>query len=361
MKATLLKRFDSLMGPLLVRLFCKPNAARPVVRPQTVLVIRPGGIGDAVLLVPTLRALLTAFPDCRIDTLGEKRNAAAFQLCPGLHNVYCYDSPSGLAAVLRGRYDVVIDTEQWYRLSAVIARLIRAARSIGFATNERARLFTDSVHYSLHEYEAASFLRLLAPLVVKPAAEVAVPFLTLPPAAVLAARHLLAPLEGKRFVALFPGASVPQKEWGIDNFRATTVALAAAGIAVVVVGGGDARQAGEAIAAGGIALNLAGKGSLMESAAVIGEASVLLSGDSGLLHIAAGLGTATVSLFGPSDPAKWAPKGDGHRVFKSAHPCAPCSRFGTIPPCSVAHKCLDANPAHVVDAVMGLWEGYGKD
>ena len=355
MKATILKRLDAVVGPLLTRLFWTTRYPDVNTPPKSVLFIRPGGIGDAILLLPALKAMQTAHPGCRIDILAEQRNAAAFLLIPGIHAVHRYDAPSGLAAVLRGGYDVVIDTEQWYRLSAIIARSIRAPKTIGFATNERERLFSDPVSYSQQEHEACSFFSLLRPLGIEAPKEIALPFITLPADAVNAAKKLLAPLGGKAFVAMFPGASIPQKEWGIDNFREVASVLAAAGVAVVVVGGPDTRDAGERIAEGGLALNLAGKGSLLESAALIGEARVLLSGDSGLLHVAAGLGTPTVSLFGPSDPAKWGPKGEKHQVFNSELPCAPCSRFGTIAPCTTELRCMGATVSQVAAAVMRLW------
>lgn len=357
MKASLLKRLDALIGPWLTGLLGSREGLGSGAAAGSFLVIRPGGIGDAILLVPALRALQAAFPGCRIDMLAEKRNAAAFLLCPGLHAVHRYDSPSGLVSMLRGSYDVVIDSEQWYRLSAIIARTIRAARSIGFASNDRGRLFTDPVSYAQDQHEACSFFTLLGPLGIAPPDRITAPFLTLPTAAVHAAKRLLAPLGGKPFVALFPGASVAEKEWGSDRFRETASALAAAGIAVVVVGGEDCRAAAERIAAGGVALDLAGKGTLVESAALINEAAVLISGDSGLLHIAAGLGTPTVSIFGPSDPVKWAPKGELHLTISSALPCAPCSKWGTIPACTEKARCMDAaTPSEVVDAVQQLWE-----
>ncbi len=359
LKATLLKRLDAAVGPLLTRLLPKRGLPDSLPSPRRFLIIRPGGIGDAVLLIPALRALQEAFPGCSIDLFAESRNAAAFQMCPGLNRVLRYDSLPQVASVLRTTYDVVIDSEQWYRLSAVLARLVRARRSIGFCTNDRGRLFTDPVPYTFNDYELVSFFRLLAPLGVRPPRDTSAPFLSLPAGAKEGARRLLAPLEGKSFVAVFPGASVPEKQWGEDNFRHVAEGLVAAGIAVVVVGGDDARAVGERIARGGVALNLAGKGGLMESAAVLAEARVLLSGDSGLLHIAAGLGTATVSLFGPSDAEKWGPKGERHVEFTSSLSCAPCSRYGTIR-CSTGACCLDAAPSEVTAAMLRLCEKYRR-
>ncbi len=354
LQPTLLKRIDAIASPLLVHLLPRRRRPGTTVAPQSVLVIRPGGIGDAILLIPALRALQSAYPSCRIEILAETRNAAAFRFCPGLHAVHRYDAPGELRRVLGNRYDLVIDTEQWYRLSAVVSRVVRAGRSIGFATNERKRLFSDAVPYALDDYEPYSFFRLLAPLGITAPPELSVPFLTLPPEAVEGAERLLAFIGERPFVAIFPGASVPRKEWGIGRFRQIASSAVLAGYAVVLLGGEGEAEACEMIARSTGALDLSGKGSLAESAAVIGRAKALLSGDSGLLHIAAGLGTPTVSLFGPSDPVKWAPKGEWHRVFASTLSCAPCSRWGTIPACSHEGSCVDADPSEVSRALIRL-------
>ena len=51
---------------------------------------------------------------------------------------------------------------------------------------------------------------------------------------------------------------------------------------------------------------------------------LLLTNDSGPMHIAAALGVPTVALFGPTDPDKTGPYGDGHHVFRTQVDCAPC-------------------------------------
>ncbi len=146
------------------------------------LLIRPGGIGDAILLIPTLQYLRKIFPASSIDVLAEKRNAGSYDLCPEVDQVFCYDKARDFATVLRRRYDVIIDMEQWHRLSAIVARTIRSPMKIGFGTNDRSRLFTHSVDYSHERYELNSFLDLLASMEIEPPAVIAPPFLTVPPA-----------------------------------------------------------------------------------------------------------------------------------------------------------------------------------
>src|SRR6185369_3732997 len=126
---------------------------------------------------------------------------------------------------------------------------------------------------------------------------------------------LLEPLAGKRFVSFFPGASIPERRWGADKFRKVAELLAAIDVPIVVVGGQEDKGQGDVIASGGLGLNLAGRTSLSETAAIIESSALLLSGDSGVLHIAVGLGKRTVSLFGPGRAKKWAPRGERHIVI----------------------------------------------
>lgn len=266
LKTLFLKKIDPLIGGLLVRAL--PTTKPSLVAVSRILMIRPGGIGDVVHLIPCISTLHSAFPAAQIDILAERRNASAFDLCPGVGNVYCFDRISDIATVFCRRYDVVIDTEQWHRLSAVVARLIPAKLRIGYATNERAQAFQATVEYLQDELECFSFLRLLEPLGLMHAQAVPFPFLHVPQPAKIRSQHLLAGIS-KPLVTIFPGASISERQWGQERFAALAAQLARAGISVVVVGGSVDHDQGVVIARCGCGLNLAGKTSLAETAAVI--------------------------------------------------------------------------------------------
>jgi len=323
--------------------------------PRRILVIRPGGIGDAVLLMPALLALKKRYPQASLTVLAERRNGGAFALCPAVDRLLLYDTPAHLFSAIRGGYDLVIDTEQWHRLSAVVARLGSAGNSIGFATNDRSRLFSHQVGYSHDDYEADSFFSLLAPLAIAKPARLSLPFVTIPQQALERADQELAVPSGNRFVAIFPGASTPERRWGAERFRVVAERLGQKGIPAVVVGGKDDAAEGEVIVQGCGGVNLAGRTSLAETAAVLARSALLISGDSGVLHIAVGLVIPTVSLFGPGIEAKWGPKGEGHVVLNRRLSCSPCTRFGTTPPCPSGARCLaEITPEEVVRAAKEL-------
>ncbi|WP_226048236.1 glycosyltransferase family 9 protein [Geobacter anodireducens] len=352
----MLKLIDSVVGRTAAAIIPPPSFALQPHLPKSILVIRPGGIGDAALLAPALHALQRSYPGVSIDILAERRNAGAFALCPGLRSVSRYDVPAEFFSVLRSRYDVVIDTEQWHRLSAVVARIVRAGIKIGFATNERRRLFTHPIPYEQDDYEADSFMCLLTPLGISGAGEGGGPFLAVPARDTESVEQLLGGLKGRRFVALFPGASIAERRWGAERFASLAALLVQRGIDVVVVGGESERADGRAVEAAG-GLSLCGRTGLAATAAVIGRSALLVSGDSGILHIAVGLGIPTVSLFGPGRAKKWAPRNGYHSVINKGLPCSPCTTFGYTPKCPENARCMaDITVDEVKGAVLAVLE-----
>ena len=82
-------------------------------------------------------------------------------------------------------------------------------------------------------------------------------------------------------------------------------------------------------------LNLAGKLSVGELAALLSRCRLLVSNDSGPVHVAAAVGIPVVALFGRSQPGinatRWRPLGPHHVVLQKTDP----TRFSTITELSV--------------------------
>lgn len=72
-----------------------------------------------------------------------------------------------------------------------------------------------------------------------------------------------------------------------------------------------------------------------ELAALLSRYDLLIAGDTGPLHLAAVLGCRTVAIYGPSDPVRLGPVGQGHQVFKK--PCV----CGWEPELHVNRHCPD--------------------
>ena len=71
----------------------------------------------------------------------------------------------------------------------------------------------------------------------------------------------------------------------------------------------------------------------------------------------AAVGTPIVAIFGPSDPARYAPRGPRDQVVRIDLPCSPCNRIRLPPARCVGHTpdCLALLPvAQVVDAAVAV-------
>lgn len=352
-KIKFIKRIDSLIGIPLTYLLSSPvyHQDIPV---RSILIIRPGGIGDALLLAPAIRSLKVKFADASITVLAERRNAGAFTLVPSIDKLLLYDCFRDFIKLLFTRYDLIIDTEQWHRMSAAVARLTSSTMKIGFDTNARRKLYTHTVPYSQDEYEAQSFLKLLMPLGINAEFDYSTSFLTLSASAGNEIRPLLGSLKSP-YIAVFPGASVNERRWGVQKFTTLLQLLARRGITAVIIGGKEEQRSAEAIVSGASGLNLAGKTSIAGTAAIIAGSKLLVSSDSGVLHIGTGLGIPTVSLFGAGIAKKWAPQGEIHTVLDRKLACSPCTLFGTTPVCPNKVRCLEEIEVETVfNAVISL-------
>jgi ADP-heptose:LPS heptosyltransferase len=115
-----------------------------------------------------------------------------------------------------------------------------------------------------------------------------------------------------------------------------------AGHEIILLGGsGDIEGADAIIAELGRGRNLCGKLSIVQSAKVLGLASVYYGIDSMLLHLARAQGVPTVSVFGPTDPAtRLRPTAMRERVAFVRLPCSPCVHVNATPPCQGKRPCM---------------------
>ncbi len=95
--------------------------------------------------------------------------------------------------------------------------------------------------------------------------------------------------------------------------------------------------------------SLAGKLTLRELAALMGEATLLLCCDSGPLYIAEAVGLPTLSLWGPTHPTIYGPLTAGHHFLLTTNACAACCktkcRLGT-------NACMKAiEPQRITEAL----------
>ena len=363
-KNKIIKPLDYSLGGLLVYLLRPKDFPGPKLyknRITKILVIRPGGIGDAVLLLPFLKELKRTFSSVKIDILAEKRNMQVFSFVEGIiDNNYCYDNP-GLIILLRRlkkeNYDIVFDTEQWHNLSAIFSFLVGRKMRVGFDTREaRSQLYTHLAHYLQEKHEKDNFLEMLK--VVSPDTfidSLRFPFIFLSAQIRDWAKQVV---PHSRPIAVCLSASIKERFWGVDNFSKICNYLISKNYSIVFLGGNRERNVFRRIFKGisnpEFVYDFVGKTNLNSTAALINLSKFYIGLDTGILHIAYALDVPTISLFGPGIKDKWAPPGEKHIIIDKQLSCSPCTLFGYTPVCNNVLCMKEIKPEDVISAINKL-------
>ena len=342
-----------------------------------VLVTRLDGAGDVLLAGPAVRAIAAA-RDTEVTLLCGPAGAAAARLLPGVADVVVWASPwvvnpappidraaldrfvDGLAA--RGVAEAVILTSfhQSPLPTALLLRLAGVGRITGASIDYPGTLLDvrlrpgdgpgDDLPEDLPEPERALAIAAAAGYRLPDGDPGGLAVLPPPPLG-----DLLAPLAGRPYVVVHPGAAVGARRWPAGHHRRAAGLLADDGLAVVVTGGPDERDLTAEVAAGAPgAVDLGGRTGLPELSAVLAGAAAVVVGNTGAAHLAAAVGTPVVSLFAPVVPAvRWRPY--GVRQVLLGDQDAPC-RDTRARDCPVpGHPCLArVEPDDVRDAVRRL-------
>jgi ADP-heptose:LPS heptosyltransferase len=267
-----------------------------VARPTT-LVLRALGLGDLLVAVPALRGLRSAHPGDRLVLAAPAPLAPLTALIGAVDAVLPatgLDSP--LPARLSPPPSLAVNLHGAGPQSTRALLALKPDRVWAYAHPELPEV--DGPRWRDREHERLRWCRLLAAYGVgadPDDLDLAVP--DEPP-----------PVAGA--VVVHPGAAYGSRRWPAGRFAAVAAALRRAGHRVVVTGSAAERElaTGVAVRAGlPPAAVLAGRTGLLELAALIAAARLVLCGDTGVAHLATGYRTPSVLLFGPTPPAEWGP------------------------------------------------------
>jgi ADP-heptose:LPS heptosyltransferase len=324
-----------------------PPGHHEVSHAQRVLAIKLYGLGNITMLLPAMAALRQGLPGVEIDFLTLRENRTL------LERAGVVDHAIGVSAegygrligslwrafrTIRGRrYDLVIDFEQFAKLSAIIAYLSGAPERIGFNTDGQRRgwLFTTRVVYTDSEHMRGIFMRLLRPLGIDSCPEV--PSLPTQPeeaarAGAILAEHGVAsdhfPLIGVHVGSGPNFYEVPLKRWPTQSFARLCDALIerhAASIVFTGKGNGERSLIRQTQALmHHPAIDTCDQLSVGELLALLRACHIVISNDTSVMHLAAALKTPVAALFGPTNPLQYGPGNDEDLVFYKDLFCSPC-------------------------------------
>jgi len=126
-------------------------------------------------------------------------------------------------------------------------------------------------------------------------------------------------------VVLVPSAAWEMKRWPLQHWKSLIALLPELRFAVLGGPGDDFCEQLEQSAPERVR-NFAGRLSLLESAAIVGQAKLTVSADTGLLHVADQLKKPCLALIGPT--AFGYPSNPTSEVIEIELACKPCSKDG---------------------------------
>lgn len=143
------------------------------------------------------------------------------------------------------------------------------------------------------------------------------------------AAEALDPVQGRSLLACCVGTKMQAKDWGSENWRSVLDALAAElpQYGLALIGAGEEAAVSEAAAAAwsNRFVNLCGRLTPRESAAVLARTRLFMGHDSGPMHLAAAVGTPCVVVFPARNrPRIWFPWGDQHEIVYHRTDCWGC-------------------------------------
>lgn len=321
--------------------------------PRRILVVRLDLIGDLVLSLTVVHLLKRTYPDAEIDLLALPSSAKIATSDPDLTEIIPYGPniwrrPEALLRpknwselrALRKRlharhYDLAVNVfGNW---GAVLAMLSGAERLVGFKGEAYPGFLTDSVpgrHWEdpaapLHEVDYCLQLAQAAGAIISP--DDRIPYLTVAPQARQEIAQLLLQ-EGiqpdSTLIACHVSSNNGQaKRWPVP-YWATLIdhLIREDGASVVLTGAPNDLPLIELILqrTHEHPVNLAGKTSLTQLAALLQRADMVVTGDSGPMHIAAATGTSLIAIHGPTNPAHSGPLSPKATVLHNDIWCSPC-------------------------------------
>ena len=288
-----------------------------------ILLIRAGALGDCLLMLPTLMALRTHFPQARIDVMGYPKrwewvlgrglvDAVHPIERPGMHLLFCEEIAGvGIPKPLQfflGTYDVILsyrpdpDGVFHHRLQALGTGLVLSQPPFPPPPPPKIHVADFALHLvaqlGIPALSGTPRLRL-----TRDELALVQPFFT---------AHQVDPSRVP-VVVVHPGSGSPAKRWPVENFATLLEMLETRQWARTIIVTGYAEEDIEArlrsLIPTAIPL-IAANWPLLPTMALIGQATVFIGHDSGLTHLAAALGRPTVALFGPTDAEIWGPRGE---------------------------------------------------
>ena len=320
--------FD-VVGQALSRLF---SFKRPwPLHLSRILVVRMDSLGDAVLSLPAIEALVRRFQGVKID----------FLVSPAVRELYAYFFPSSRLHVVEKLgfkeslslarrltplgYDLGVDFRGDVR-STLLMNLAGIHHRWGRGGTGGGFLLTRQIPNPYQRHEVLENLELVQENGAALRVDFPRPFVR--SNGTDRVEEWLARLDGERKIVIHAGAGYPSKHWGVKRFVEVGRRIQDKGLGIpIFIGTEEEKRILEPHQnrLGPRGIDLTGKTNLEELVQLLGKVDLFIGNDSGPAHLAALMQCRIVVVFsGTNDFRHWAPWSDRLRIVCHPVPCSPC-------------------------------------
>ncbi len=303
-----------------------------------ILIIQTASLGDVILATPIIEKLHAFYPEARIDFLLKGGSEALLRYHPYLKHVMVWDKSEKkyerlweLLGIIRAQhYDLVVNVHR-FASSGFLTAFSGAKLTTGFSKNSFALFFSKRIKHRIQKQEGGPHeiernLKLIEFItdnkVVEPR--------------LYPSQHDFAHMsqyKTRRFITVSPASlwftkQFPKHKW-VDFIRALD-----ADLAVYFLGSEKDRSLIDEIISNSRqknTMNLAGKLTLLESAALMRDALMNFTNDSAPMHLASAMNAPVAAIFCSTVPAfGFGPLSEKSFVIEITEklPCRPCGLHG---------------------------------
>jgi heptosyltransferase I len=324
---------------------------------ETVGVLRLSALGDAVLILPMLNALICSGKFSSVTWVTTQDVADLVGPIKGCQFIVVEKIKSFSTAIRNWKklrhtnFDKLILAQASFSAHA-ISLMLHAKLKVGF-DNRRGkdlhRVFVDrQIPYANQHFVDAyySFAREIGLVGNAESPDYSLAFGHLDKAWAKNFRSSDVPL-----VAIHPHPSKIERRWTADGYRSLIAHLLGIGIKVLIVGGHDPleEKLNEELTTdlNADAVNLTGNLTLVQWASILAEVDLLIAPDTGAVHLANALGTKVVGLYAVANPELTGPH-QNLQFCVNKYPEA-CKQFSETEPIDFHHRLHDSGAMELIE------------
>ena len=306
--ASSLRFFDLIFGSLF--LFCasffikkKPQIPEKI---ENICIFSFAAVGDSILSSILFDQIKNKYKNVTVTVICSKTNASVYECFANVDQVLqisIFNLFSSYFTLRTLNFDILIDTSQWPRISAIYSLFVESSYKIGFKTIRQYRhyCYDYSVLHRQDIHELENFKNLMQPLKIST---------TTLPKLVISNKAKVIKHDFTNFVVIHPWASGTQyskRELPFITWYKVIEHLIANNYSVVITGGKKDFNKTEMLIQNfkDNVFNLAGKTSFVELYFLLKSAQGLLSVNTGIMHFGCICDIPVLSINGPTDEIRW--------------------------------------------------------